>query len=147
VTTESTDLVGDGLAPGEARRFIRSTWRKYRLDEVCFDDAILIVSELVTNAVNHTKSGQGGTVALTVLVGEDCLLLVVGDEGALSNPRRPDRSDLMHVSSETGRGLALVNELSSTWGWYPLDHAINGRVVWAQIPAKVGSRTPAYQPV
>src|SRR5690606_22409875 len=56
------DLSGTPCAPGEARRFVR----KHLDGHPRLDDAVLAVSELVTNAVRHSASGDGGTVTVAL---------------------------------------------------------------------------------
>lgn len=72
------------------------------------DDAVLIVSELVTNAIVHS----GGTdVTFTMTVNDDCLRIAVRDEmpGA---PTLRDSAD----EAERGRGLLLVSCLAEEHG-------------------------------
>jgi anti-sigma regulatory factor (Ser/Thr protein kinase) len=85
----------------------------------------IVVSELATNAVQHSRSGQPGA-CFTVTVGFDAgmLRLRVADEGGTSEPHplEPDEG------GETGRGLSLVAALAQGWG---VDGDAGARVVWA----------------
>lgn len=78
------------------------------------DVAVLLTSELVTNAVVHSKSrGAGGTVALMVIEMPGGLRVEVADDGSdLSIP--VVKSDVL-VSE--GHGLFLVQSLADQWGY------------------------------
>jgi anti-sigma regulatory factor (Ser/Thr protein kinase) len=91
------------------------------------DDAALMVSELVTNAVVHSNSRlPGGTVTVTVLESADGVRVEVADGGSeLSTPMvRSDRY------APDGHGLFLVQCLADQWG-YLRDQA--STTVWFQI--------------
>ena len=113
-------LLGEAAtSPAAARRFVASrvsTLGFHRL----IDDVVLVVTELVTNAVVHARTES--RVLLYVRHGR--LRLEVRDE----NPVLPERR---HASDHatTGRGLALVESLSASWGANPAPGG--GKVVWA----------------
>lgn len=88
------------------------------------DDAVLLTSELVTNAVLHTSSGRpGGTVVITVLEAAGGVRVEVADSGSeLTAPLV--RSD---VFTADGHGLFLVQSLADQWG-YLRDES--GTTVW-----------------
>ncbi|WP_233571314.1 ATP-binding protein [Nocardiopsis sp. Huas11] len=85
------------------------------------DSVELVVSELVTNAVRHSASGNRcGRVRVTVetLPGQ-IVLVSVTDDGPrtgqpTSLPRIPEQADDLCAG---GRGLQLVHELSEKWWW------------------------------
>jgi anti-sigma regulatory factor (Ser/Thr protein kinase) len=104
-------------APAMARDFLRTAHCSTHHSSV-LDDAVLLVSELVTNSVLH-----GGP---PVVVEVDCdgnVLQVRVRDGSpeLPNHRQAGQTD------ESGRGLALVDTLSSAWG---VDSADKGKHVW-----------------
>ncbi|MEV7804609.1 ATP-binding protein [Microbispora sp. NPDC088329] len=110
-----------------ARDVTRTTLRRWGLSELG-DDAALVVSELVTNAVRYAlcpASGAGGhPITLTLLRLAPHVLLAVSDpsdEAPL--PVQPD------FVSEHGRGLYIVETYSQAWGWDALDEG--GKAVWA----------------
>lgn len=83
-------------------------------------DLVLCVSELVTNAVVHTRSRRV-TVQVTEIERE--LRVDVTDEGgSASVPHLPDAP-----LGEGGRGLMIVNGLASAWG-------VEGTTVWCTVP-------------
>ena len=76
-----------------------------------YQDAVLLVSELVTNAVRH---GQGATVRMTARVRASSLHVEIVDGGSGFEPP----TALPPASSPTGRGLQIVASLSDDWGVY-----------------------------
>ncbi|GAA4184385.1 hypothetical protein GCM10022252_13190 [Streptosporangium oxazolinicum] len=124
-----TDLPGVAGSVCSARRFVRgvlenSGWRDTY-------DAELLVSELVSNAVRHSKSGRaGGRVTVAVANRGDTIRIAVIDEGSSTcAPRLPAEPD---EDAEGGRGLWLVREVALSWGWHE-GTAGRGRVVWFQL--------------
>jgi anti-sigma regulatory factor (Ser/Thr protein kinase) len=103
-------VAADPRAVATARRFVLSTLAAWGVDRDTVDDAILCLSELVTNAMIHTGAG--------------CELRVVLDRGVLTTTVRDGGSSVVvDLSSVTvdplavhGRGLQIVNALSARWG-------------------------------
>jgi anti-sigma regulatory factor (Ser/Thr protein kinase) len=98
------------------------------------DDILLVVTELVTNAVNASRALPGSR-PVRVWVCFDAaarLLIEVGDE-SLAQPVRVPRSD----DALSGRGLHVVDDLSSGWGWFPATGHGLAKVVWADIRAEL----------
>lgn len=85
----------------------------------------LVVTELVNNAVVHARSRPRLRVANT----ESGLLVEVYDDG----PGVPVLTPLSDAPTTSGRGLALVEALSSSWG-VTVDPGGTGKAVWAVIP-------------
>jgi anti-sigma regulatory factor (Ser/Thr protein kinase) len=75
------------------------------------DVAVLLASELVTNAIRHE---MGGTITLAVTCSGDQLRVEVHDTSCFV-PVPVDAAP----DAETGRGLMLVESLSAEWGCYP----------------------------
>ena len=76
------------------------------------DDAVLLTSELCTNALQHTASADGGSFEVTVYRGHDSLRIEVHDDGARSVPAIRSFEDLL----EDGRGLKIVALIAHRWG-------------------------------
>jgi anti-sigma regulatory factor (Ser/Thr protein kinase) len=91
-------------------------------DEIC-DDAELVVSELVGNAVRH--SGTAIHVEVASLRELPGMWLCVRDES--TRPVKPREADLL---AESGRGLQLVDYLASRWGVVADG---GGKRVWAEV--------------
>jgi len=84
-------------------------------DHPCLDDVRLIVSELVTNAIQHGSPSESSSIRVVVRPTPGAWVFVsVTDEGRddTSTPA-PAKTDLTAVR---GRGLALVDELAFSWG-------------------------------
>jgi anti-sigma regulatory factor (Ser/Thr protein kinase) len=112
----SLDVPGTPAAPAQARGYLRAVLG----DGISLDDAILLVSELVTNSVRHSASGAGGTITVSVL--EDAggrVRVEVADQGGATwpAPRRPP-DDIIGDLQDSGRGLFLVDRLSAAWGHF-----------------------------
>lgn len=109
-------------AVGKSRDFTRQTLRDWGWDgRESAQDALLVVSELVTNAALHAH----GCEELVLTSGETLRIDVVDGVTALPRPgavRRP--------GVPRGHGLLIVERLSDRWGCY--SHG-TGKVVWAEI--------------
>jgi anti-sigma regulatory factor (Ser/Thr protein kinase) len=106
----------------EARRFVRDAIG----DLPVRDEAVLLVSELSTNALMHTASGNGGKFEVTVGLRRRSVRVEVSDGSANATPaaQRPD------VLSEDGRGLSLVEVVADRWGCEGDEH---GRTVFFEL--------------
>jgi anti-sigma regulatory factor (Ser/Thr protein kinase) len=115
-----------------ARRLTRTTLAHWGLAGLV-DDSVLIVDELVTNAIRHDHSGS---ITLTLAVNEKALQMIggVGD-----GSRVPPRLRAPGTDGESGRGLQMIGRLSTAWGWYP---TTNGKVVWFALDIQRTSATP-----
>jgi anti-sigma regulatory factor (Ser/Thr protein kinase) len=106
------------------------------------DDAVLCVSELASNAIQHTRSGQGGRFQVLVWRGRASACVAVIDDGAPHGPaaRTPGPADL----AESGHGLRVVSDLAATWGQQePGLAGLPGRAVWFQLAWSPDSRPGA----
>jgi anti-sigma regulatory factor (Ser/Thr protein kinase) len=115
----------DPAEVGRARRWARSrlAGSGIQADEPLAETLILLVSELVTNAVRHA---EGAVVRLIVSLRADVLRVEVHDPGRGFEVKAPP-SDPMRAS---GWGLVLVEELADRWGvdetprtrvWFEMD--------------------------
>ncbi|WP_307840482.1 ATP-binding protein [Streptomyces sp. G44] len=135
--------VSFALAPqpnsvAQARRLLRAQLGMWavRDDDAC-DAAALVLSELVTNAVVHTTSRW---IICEVCADSEKLRISVRDEGCGPGVPRPEHRG---VDEEHGRGLLLVDAVSSAWGVHEAGPGI-GRSVWAELrrtAAEVSSRS------
>ena len=89
------------------------------------DVAILLTSELVTNAVTHATANPDGRAGGRAATGESVLLVIAADDARLRVDVHDGSGDLPVVSgyfaeadAETGRGLRLVTSLAAAWGVY-----------------------------
>ncbi|MBO2464638.1 ATP-binding protein [Actinomadura violacea] len=129
----TTSLPGVARSAPEARAFVRRV-APY-IDAEALADIALCVDELVANACEHTASGLGGRVTVIVSAAEGMLRVTVLDDGGTAGAPcvRADPCD------EDGRGLWLVDALSTAWGSHS---ALGGTAVWAEFRAPAGSHIP-----
>ncbi len=113
-----------------ARDTVRDRLRDWELPGETCCDAVLLASELTTNAVLHTGSGHV-LCGLTLTGDERRLRIELHDE--CSTPVRPPEH-LAGPGEESGRGLLLVRQLADSWGCARSTWA-EGKVVWAELTA------------
>jgi DNA-binding NarL/FixJ family response regulator/anti-sigma regulatory factor (Ser/Thr protein kinase) len=114
-------LPPDLSSAAQARSFLRGTLPSWSLSSL-IDSALLLTTELVTNAVIHARSPVGVTLKLT----GDRLRVEVADHGpGALIMREPVESDTF------GRGLQLLEALSSAWGTSADEQ---GKLVWFELP-------------
>jgi anti-sigma regulatory factor (Ser/Thr protein kinase) len=104
---------GDLRSVRRARRAVSAALTEWKAPASVIDDAVLITSELVTNACVHTSSTR---VAVTVTCAETGVVIAVADEGPSARPcpREPEWAE------ERGRGLPLVEALARcTTSYHP----------------------------
>ncbi|MDT0267957.1 ATP-binding protein [Streptomyces sp. DSM 44915] len=109
-----------------ARSLARQVAREWGLDQLAHD-LTLVVSELVTNAIVHGKTAQGREVLLTFDLTPFHLRVEVRDSGD-GCPRRQGGG--VNGDSETGRGLDVVEAITSRWG---VAERVIGKTVWAEL--------------
>jgi anti-sigma regulatory factor (Ser/Thr protein kinase) len=125
-------LPAAGQAAGLARQATRealASWLAAPLEET----AVLLVSELVTNAVRHARS-TATLLALRLETSGTCLRIEVHD----ADPRWPQPGTPAGLD-ESGFGLVLVNALADSWG---VRQTATGKAVWAELDARQG-RAPS----
>ncbi len=113
----------DPKAAAAGRDFVHRTCLLWGL-EATLDAAVLVVSELVTNAVVHGRSQV--TVRLRLRLRPDRLLIEVEDEDSRLPVLQDNDWDALG-----GRGLMLVDALAARWGSQPCPC---GKLVWAELP-------------
>jgi anti-sigma regulatory factor (Ser/Thr protein kinase) len=114
-------LPPDATSPGQARSFVRSALRPTDVDDDTIDTALLLTSELTTNAVLHARSDIDVTVRLL----DKCLRIEIADE----NTRLPTPT-FASVDALSGRGLNLVQAAATSWG---IDSHDDGKIVWFEL--------------
>lgn len=113
----------DPAEVGRARRWARSRLAGSGIgdDEPLAETLILLISELVTNAVVHT----GCPAVLRMLFGEPGVRVEVADASGRAPARRQAAGD-----DTGGRGLELVDGLADRWGWQPEGA---GKRIWCEV--------------
>jgi DNA-binding NarL/FixJ family response regulator len=115
-------LAVDDSSPRSAREFLVRHLSAWECDHV-IDDASLVVSELVANAVTHAASES----ELRIRLRQGVLRIEVSDAGpGTPDPRTPS------AGRGGGRGLQIVSALARAWGVSPTPA---GKTVWAELAA------------
>ncbi|WP_190014116.1 SpoIIE family protein phosphatase [Streptomyces lucensis] len=137
-----TTLPGSPLAPGSARALVRAALAVAPgVPARLADDALVVVSELVTNAVLHA----GTDVDVDWRLEETGAFVVeVGDRHSPRAPRDPAAGEAPCDVPDHGRGLRLVAALAESWG---VTYRTDARTVWARLspagaPAADGPAPP-----
>jgi anti-sigma regulatory factor (Ser/Thr protein kinase) len=120
------DLDGLPESVSVARGFVRLT---LGVGHPVLDVVTLLTSEIVTNAVVHSDSRDGGPVTLAIADCPEFVCVEVLDAGGPMTPRLP-HSGFGDADADGGRGLWLVEHMASGWGTYA-DRG--GRVVWFRV--------------
>ncbi len=106
-----------------ARRFVGQVLE----GRPCRELAVLLTSEIVTNSVLHSRSGDGGKVTIVLIDFGTVVRVEVVDDGSAHLPHvaacGPDLAD-------RGRGLQIVEEVACQWGHYRDDH---GLTTWFEL--------------
>jgi anti-sigma regulatory factor (Ser/Thr protein kinase) len=119
-TTVSLDLAATLTAPRTARRYARAFLDERGVEKADIENVEMIVTELVTNATLHQRPTRdahhsdlvgASDLRLTLLLAGDEVVVGVMDQ----NPDLP-RKRCACAGDEDGRGLLIVEALSSSWG-------------------------------
>lgn len=127
--TATTSLPPEPTSSRACRRFLATTLDEWGADQFA-DEALLLVSELVTNAILHA----GTEIDVTLRLDDDGRVLRV--EVRDGNPRLP-AVRRYSVLSGTGRGLALVDSTASSWAVEPA-RSLDGKTVWFELESSRG---------
>jgi anti-sigma regulatory factor (Ser/Thr protein kinase) len=130
-----------------SRMFVRLGLRQWGLPSLA-EDSELVISELVTNAVQATGVTEAGplwsqlaelaTIHVRLLLFEHSVVLAVWDR----EPAPPVLGE-PGTDSENGRGLSIVTALCQRWNYLPGE---DGKCVWAELAIKPDVLTPAGLP-
>jgi anti-sigma regulatory factor (Ser/Thr protein kinase) len=116
-------LPADATAPRQARTVLAAAVAEWGLDDDLYEDAAMVVTELVANAVDHARTPS----TLTVRLEEQGLRIGVRD-GRRGPPPRPRPVD---PTAPRGRGLQMIDALATSWG---VTEDVDGKTVWAVLP-------------
>ncbi|MFJ8632682.1 ATP-binding protein [Streptomyces sp. NPDC093568] len=132
-------LAGAEQSCAPARDFVRRTLDGWELDH-CGPDALMVVTELLANAVLHAvpdptslparpRSLAEPEIWLRLSIRRPAHLVCAVTDPSDHPPVYPHTSDPF---DEHGRGLRIIDALSEHWGWNRL-HPM-GKTVWAMLP-------------
>jgi anti-sigma regulatory factor (Ser/Thr protein kinase) len=121
------ELDSDTRAPARARSEISERLSELGVEGVNSQMLVLLVSEVVSNAVRHSSAAPDAKILLVATANEQAVRVAVTDsgEGFIPRSRDPDRL-------EDGYGLYLLEKAASSWGvessggttvWFELDRA------------------------
>lgn len=111
-----------------ARRALSDDLKAAGVFDNAVGDAVLVISELVSNAILHAYPLPGERLKVAWVVDGGWLEVAVSDGGSATVPHAEHPS----TTSVGGRGLAIVAHISRTWGVRTDDI---GLTVWAILPA------------
>jgi hypothetical protein len=146
------DLEPSPLAVRRGRAHAEAVLTNWGLPDDVVADSVLVVSELLTNAVRHARrpDAQRSDKDIAGGAAQGCNLLLWCAERSLTvavhdaDSRPPVLRDTQR-ESEGGRGLVLVDTLAAKWGCtYP--SSASGKVVWARFAVPARAATPAGDP-
>jgi len=126
--TVRLELTAVPHASREARNAARVVLEDWDVPSPVVDDALLVISELVTNAVRH--AGTASTLELEIgQTGERLRVALSDGSAAAPRVRRAGRA------AEDGRGMTILAALSDRWGIEP---HLEGKRVWWEVDLAVG---------
>ena len=115
-TTRTAEFPSAASSVAAARHLVRDDLHRRRVPSRIIEDALLVVSELVANAVQHAQprpaAGVPGRIGLRWRVVHRQVRIQVTNAGAVNRPHVRSPSPL----GTAGRGLAIVNAVASDWG-------------------------------
>jgi len=100
------------------------------------DDAVLVLSELVSNAVRHAQPLPGGDILVRWAIWPEKVHLEIVDGGGGTLPQ----ANASSATALSGRGLEIVRTLSHSWGVAEADHRVT---VWADLARGHGPVRPS----
>ncbi len=123
------ELESDPRMVTAARRFVRDRLTSWEATDH-LEPVVLVTSELITNAILHARTA----IQLRLAVEGSKVRVEVYDE----NSRLPVQA-ACPPDATSGRGLALVSRLATTWG---IENRGDGKVVWAELGPPQPEETP-----
>lgn len=126
-TSRSVTVPHEGHGVSLARHALGSELASLGVSDDVRQDAMLVTSELVSNAVKHAAPLPGGVVRMTWSIDEDYLRIEITDGGSVTRPN----PEVATVFALGGRGLDIVRTISREWGVTQDGEAVS---VWAEVP-------------
>jgi serine/threonine-protein kinase RsbW len=111
--------------PGIARTRLAGFLTVNQVPSPRIDDALIVLSEMLTNAVSHGKPGEDGMIEVRWSIGQGLLEISVRDDGRDSELKPVD----FDHDSLSGRGLSIISRIADRW-WVDIS---NGTCVNAEL--------------
>jgi anti-sigma regulatory factor (Ser/Thr protein kinase) len=130
-TTYEANLPHSSVSVRQARAKLAQELSERDVLGTVVDDAVLILSEFVTNSLRHARALNSDTIRVSwSLSGEGVLRIEVTDGGGTTRPVTKPYS--MSVSAQAGRGLEIVDRLADRWG-SQREESGDEYTVWAEL--------------
>jgi serine/threonine-protein kinase RsbW len=97
--------------PGIARTRLAAFLTMQRASSTVIDDALIVISEMIANAVSHGVPTSDGTIEISWAINQDLLELSVLDAGENASLKPVDFDE----DSLSGRGLSIINRVADRW--------------------------------
>ena len=97
--------------PGVARTRLAAFLTVHRASNAVIDDALIVISEMIANAVSHGVPAEDGTIEISWSINGTLLELSVHD-GGVGGTLKPVDFD---ADSLSGRGLSIINRVADRW--------------------------------
>jgi serine phosphatase RsbU (regulator of sigma subunit)/anti-sigma regulatory factor (Ser/Thr protein kinase) len=128
VRSDQCELPAETHAAALGRRWLRGLLKRWEWPGDAVEDAVLCLSEVVTNAVIHT----GTPTRVVAEMDEHRLLVTVVDSGRRGAAVRRNDAEVDDVG---GRGLAVLDAVASAWS---SERRASGTVVWFELDGSRG---------
>ena len=130
-TTYEANLPHSSVSVRQARARLAQDLSERDVLGTVVDDAVLILSEFVTNSLRHARALNSDTIRVCwSLSGEGTLRIEVTDGGGTTRP--VTKPYAMSVSAQAGRGLEIVDRLADRWG-SQREESGDEYTVWAEL--------------
>jgi anti-sigma regulatory factor (Ser/Thr protein kinase) len=116
----------DASSAGIVRHSIADDLVGHDVARGSIDDVVLVASELVVNAVQHTPATSADDLDVSWEIQPEAVVVRVADPSRELPVRQPAEPGAIH-----GRGLAIVAAIASDWG---VERSADGKLVWARVP-------------
>lgn len=115
--------------PSIARTKLAAFLTVHRASSAVIDDALIVISEMIANAVSHGMPKQDGTIEISWSINGTLLELSVLDGGSCESLKPVDFDE----DSLSGRGLSIINRVADRW-WVDMTQGtrVNAELVLMQ---------------
>jgi len=116
--------------PSMARTKLAAFLTVNRIPSEVIDDALIVISEMIANAVSHGVPTSDGTIEISWSLGGDLLELSVYDAGVGASLKPIDFDE----DSLSGRGLSIINRVADRW-WVDVSQGTRVNAALATAPS------------